>query len=160
MHARIPARHTCDAPARTSEGRSSVSADTLQLYDAAYAARSDAAQSPGLVTVTPTHEQPDEKQWTRSANVGYAAHTLQLSATLHDRFTVARRSTSSFAARLICANRPFSPLRDELYGTYAPSAVTSRSKWTVYGPLTTLPTLTYRIACGAQASGPMPPRLE
>lgn len=58
-------------------------------------------QPPGLVTVTPTHEQPDEKQWIRSAKVGSAAHFLQLSASLHDRFTVARRSTSSLAARLI-----------------------------------------------------------
>ena len=122
-------------------------------------------QAPGLVTVTPTHEQPDEKQWIRSANVGSAAHLPQLSASLHDRFTVARSSTSSLAARLICANRPLSPLRDALYGTYALSAVTSRSKRKVNAPppgrgTDAAPTLTYRIDAGAHVSGPMPPRLE
>ena len=47
---------------RTSDGRSTVSFATLQPYDAAYAALSVAVQPPGLVTVTPTHEHPDEKQ--------------------------------------------------------------------------------------------------
>ena len=86
---------------------------------------------------------------------------LQLSAVLHDFFTVTRRSTSWLAAKLIWAKRPFSVLRDELYGEYALRAVTSRSKRMLSpAPSNTLPTLAYRMAAGAHSSGPSPPRLE
>ena len=78
---------------RTVDGSTSVSAAALQLYAKRYASLSAASQSAIAPTVTPTHEQPAAKQCARAAKEPSDMHALQLSAVLHDRFTVARRST-------------------------------------------------------------------
>jgi len=72
-----------------------------------------------------------------------------------DLYTVTRRSTSEFAAKLICANLPLMRFSDVLYAAYSERFVTTRSKCT--GPA--LPTFTYRIDVGDPTSGPRPPRL-